>query len=141
MKKNTANAIWIGSLKEGNGILNVKSVNQELPYTFSSRFSDGKGANPEELIAAAHAGCFSMALSALLTEKGYKVKSISTEAEIVLEKHENGFQIVESNLTTKAEVPEMDEDLFTTLAVNAKVNCPVSQALSSVKITIRGQLV
>ncbi len=141
MKANKANAIWNGSLKEGNGTLKINAIKEDLAFTFSSRFGDGKGTNPEELIAAAHAGCFSMAFSALLTEKGYKVKSISTEAEVVLEKHDGGFKIAESNLTTKAEVPEIDKDLFKELAADAKVNCPVSQALSGVKISMQAQLV
>lgn len=141
MKKNKAKAIWKGSLKDGNGTMKTNNLNKDFAYNFSSRFENGKETNPEELIAAAHAGCFSMALSALLVEKGYSVESISTEVEIVLEKHDGGFMLTESNITTNAEVPEIDEGLFMVLAVDAKVNCPVSKALSTVKINMEAHLI
>ena len=140
MSKNYANATWKGSLKEGKGTMKMNTYNEELPYSFSSRFEDGKGTNPEELIAAAHSGCFSMALSGLLSEKGYKPNFISTKAEVVMEKSGSGFRISESNLTAKAEVPGIDEDLFMKLANDAKANCPVSKALSSVSVNLNIKL-
>ena len=136
MSKNYAKATWKGSLKEGKGTMKMNTYNEELPYSFSSRFEDGKGTNPEELIAAAHSGCFSMALSGLLSEKGFKPTFISTKAEIVMEKSESGFRISESNLTAEADVPGIEEDLLIKLAMDAKVNCPVSKVLSSVKISL-----
>ena len=140
MSKNYAKATWKGSLKEGKGTMKMNTYNEELPYSFSSRFEDGKGTNPEELIAAAHSGCFSMALSGLLSENGFKPTFITTKAEIVMEKSESGFRISESNLTAEAEVPEIDEDLFIKLANEAKANCPVSQALSTITINLNIKL-
>ncbi len=141
MKTSKAKSIWKGSLKEGNGTMNITSVQQELPYTFLSRFGDGKEANPEELIAAAHSGCYSMALSALISDKGYVVKSVSTEAEIVMKEITGGFGIAESNLTVKADIPGITEELFMKLALDAKENCPVSQALSSLTINLHAELI
>ena len=140
MSKNYAKATWNGSLKEGKGTMKMNTLNEELPYSFSSRFEDGKGTNPEELIAAAHAGCFSMALSGLLSEKGYKPNFISTKAEVMMEKSGPGFRISESNLTAEAEVPGIDEDLFMKLANDAKANCPVSKVLSSITINLKIKL-
>jgi osmotically inducible protein OsmC len=140
MKANISKAIWNGKLKNGNGTMSIGSAIADFPYTFSSRFEDGKGSNPEELIAAAHAGCFSMAFSALLVEKGFNPKRISTNAEVKLEKGKDGFKISESLLNTKAEVPNIDEATFKKLAEEAKHNCPVSRALSSLKIELNVSL-
>ena len=140
MSKNKASAIWSGTLKDGNGKMKIETLGQELPYTFSSRFEDGKGVNPEELIAAAHAGCFSMAFSALLTEKGYDVESINTTAEVKLKKAGDGFKISESMLVTRVKVDNIKEEQFLDLADTAKRNCPVSQALSSVNISLKAAL-
>jgi lipoyl-dependent peroxiredoxin len=141
MKKNKAQAIWKGSLKEGNGVIKLDSNKQEIAYDFGTRFAEKPGSNPEELIAAAHAGCFSQALSNILTEKGYTPKKITTTAEVHLEKTDNGFKISESHLSTEVEVDDIEEALFLKLAVEAKVNCPVSLAISSVKINMKAKLI
>ena len=141
MKKRKAQAKWNGNLKKGNGLIKLPTSNQEFPFNFSSRFEDGKGSNPEELIAAAHAGCFSMAFSGLLTEKGYNPELIETKAEVTIEKVEDGFKITKSALDTEGKIPEIKEDEFLKLAQTAKENCPVSQALDSLEITLNAKLV
>jgi osmotically inducible protein OsmC len=122
-------ATWKGSLRKGEGTMNLGSYNEDISYNFSSRFENGQGSNPEELLGAAHAACFSMALSGLLEEKGYETRSINTIAEVNIEKQNNGFRIIESNLSTEADVPNIEEALFMKLAVEAKVHCPISLAL------------
>ncbi len=139
MKKNKAHAVWKGNLKNGNGTMKMGSVDKELAYTFSSRFENGEETNPEELIGAAHAGCFSQAFSMLLSDEGYEPKSISTTAEVGLVKEDGGFKIKSSHLITEAEVPGIGEDLFRELAEKAKENCPVSKALS-LEITMESKL-
>ncbi|QIA09087.1 OsmC family protein [Draconibacterium halophilum] len=141
MKKRKAQAKWNGNLKKGNGLIKLPTSNQEFPFNFSSRFEDGKGSNPEELIAAAHAGCFSMAFSGLLTEKGYNPELIETKAEVTIEKVGDGFKITKSALDTEGKIPEIKEDEFLKLAQTAKENCPVSQALDSLEITLNAKLV
>jgi len=141
MKKNISKALWTGKLKDGNGTMSIGSALEDVPYTFSSRFEDGKGSNPEELIAAAHAGCFSMAFSALLAEKGFEPKSIFTTAEVKLGKDKSGFRITESFLKTEGKVDGISETTFKELAETAKLNCPVSQALSSLQINLNATLV
>jgi osmotically inducible protein OsmC len=111
----------------------------EGPYTFASRFEQAKGTNPEELIGAAHAGCFSMAFASLLTQAGEPPKRIQTEAEVTLEKVGEGFRITTVNLTTEAEVAGIEEEDFQALAEKAKATCPVSQALAGTKITLRAR--
>ena len=140
MKTNEAQAKWNGKLKDGNGTINLESVEQEFSFTFSSRFGEGKGTNPEELIAAAHSGCFSMAFSNVLAEAGYEPKSIKTIAQVTVEQEGEAFRIAKSELKTDAEVPGIEKEKFEQLAEEAKVNCPVSQALSSLKITIQANL-
>lgn len=140
MKTNKAHATWNGNLKKGDGTVKLDTSGKEFSFSFSSRFEDEKGTNPEELIAAAHAGCFSMAFSGLLSTEGYEPKSISTSAEVKIVKEGDGFKISESKLKTEAEVPGIDEDLFRELAKKAKENCPVSLALSSLKITLEANL-
>jgi osmotically inducible protein OsmC len=140
MKTNKAKAKWTGTLKDGKGMMTVNTSKEDFPYTFSSRFEDGKGSNPEELIAAAHAGCFSMAFSGLLEKKGYKPISITTTAEVKLGKEEGGFKITESHLNTEAEIEGIDDDAFEKLAMEAKANCLVSQALSSLQIKLSTRL-
>ena len=140
MKTNNAKATWTGTLKEGNGMMTIDKSKEDFPFTFSSRFEDGKGSNPEELIAAAHAGCFSMAFSALLEKKGFDPKSVITMVEIKLGKGEEGFKITESHLNTEAKIEGIDNTAFQKLAEEAKANCPVSQALSSVKIKLSASL-
>ncbi len=136
MKLNKAHANWQGNFKKGIGTVTLDASGKEFGYNFSSRFEDGAGTNPEELIAAAHAGCFSMAFSGLLTEEGYEPKSIETAAKVTIEEANGGFKISKSQLKTEAVVPDIKEELFKELAEKAKENCPVSKALSSLEITL-----
>jgi osmotically inducible protein OsmC len=140
MKTNRAHAVWKGKLKDGNGTMKLGSVDKEMAYNFSSRFENGNDTNPEELIGAAHAGCFSMAFSKLLEDEGFDPQSISTTAEVELVKEDAGFRIKSSHLKTEAEVPGIGDDLFNELAGKAKENCPVSQALASLEITMEATL-
>ncbi|RIK34831.1 MAG: peroxiredoxin [Chloroflexi bacterium] len=133
-----AEAIWKGTLKEGAGELKLGSGVYEGPYTYASRFEDAPGTNPEELIGAAHAGCFSMFLSALLTNAGFTPTSIQTTAKVHLEA---GPTITKIELDTEAEVPNLDENAFQEHAATAKQNCPVSKALASVEIQLNARLV
>ena len=133
MPKRTANARWEGSLTEGNGTMRMASGAYEGPYSFQSRFEEGDGTNPEELIAAAHAGCFSMALSAELGKAGHKVDSVETEAVVHLDKVDDGFAIKRIELKTQASVPGIDDAEFQQIAEGAKKGCPVSQALAAVE--------
>lgn len=141
MPVRTASAVWNGSLKEGNGTMKLGSGAYEGAYSFGSRFLEDPGANPEELIAAAHAGCFSMALSAGLGRAGYDVTRVSTSAKAHLEKVGEGFQITRIHLSTEAEVPGIEEAAFQEQAEGAKKNCPVSQALAGVEIVLDAKLV
>lgn len=140
MKTNKAHANWNGNLKKGNGKIGLETSGQEFSFSFASRFEDGKGTNPEELIAAAHAGCFSMAFSNLLSEEGYEPDSVSTKAEVTIVKEDEGFRISKSVLKTDAKVPGIDKELFQKLAEAAKENCPVSKALSSLEIELETNL-
>jgi len=127
-----ANARWQGSAKEGSGTLSVQSGTlNEVPYTFKARFGDGKGTNPEELIAAAHAGCFTMALSFALDNAGFTANAIETEAQLSLEQVSGGFAITAVHLTTRARVPSIDAARFNEIAAGAKANCPVSKVLNA----------
>ncbi len=138
--KRKAAAIWKGSIKEGKGAVKTESGLLEAPYSFSSRFEEGKGTNPEELIGAAHAGCFSMALSLMLGEAGYEPEEISTSAEVNIEKKGDGFAITGIKLRTEAVVPDIDEKAFLEHAEAAKSGCPVSQALGGTKISLEARL-
>jgi osmotically inducible protein OsmC len=133
MPTRTANARWKGSLQEGEGTMSMASGAYEGPYSFQSRFEEGDGTNPEELIAAAHAGCFSMALSGELGKDGHEVDSVETEARVHIDKVEGGFAIKRIELRTRASVPGIDNDDFQTHAKAAKEGCPVSQALAGVE--------
>ncbi len=133
MPKRTANARWEGSLQDGNGTMRMASGAYEGPYSFQSRFEEGDGTNPEELIAAAHAGCFSMALSGELGRAGHEPESVETEATVHLEKVTEGFAIKRIVLRTRAHVPGIDESAFQEAAQAAKAGCPVSQALAAVE--------
>jgi lipoyl-dependent peroxiredoxin len=135
-----AAAIWKGSIKEGEGAMKVESGAFEGKYSFSSRFEDGTGTNPEELIGAAHAGCFSMALSLMLGEAGYTPDEISTRAEVTIEKKGEGFAITGITLNTEASIPNIDEETFMKHAQNAKEGCPVSQALAGTNISLNAKL-
>ena len=126
--KRTANAEWRGDLKSGNGVVSSASgVLSNAAYSFQTRFEEGKGTNPEELLAAAHAGCFSMALSAQLGQAGLTAESIRTTCTITLEKLADGFAITESHLDLKAKVPGATQAAFDTATTAAKTGCPVSK--------------
>ena len=139
MKRN-GSAEWKGGLKDGKGTISTDSgVLTDTQYSFSTRFEDGKGTNPEELIAAAHAGCFSMALSGQLGQAGLTAESIRTTASVKLEKGDAGFAITAVHLEVKAKVPNADQQAFTTAANNAKAGCPVSKVLKA-EITMNATL-
>jgi osmotically inducible protein OsmC len=138
--KSTASAEWRGSLKTGKGSLTAKSgVLADTPYSFQTRFEGAAGTNPEELLAAAHAGCFSMALSAVLGEEGIEPKSLATRCTITLDKKEEGFAITKSHLELTAKVPGATEKQFQAAAKKAKENCPVSK-LFHTEITLDAKL-
>src|SRR5688572_4225148 len=138
--KRTASAEWNGSLKEGKGTITTGStLLSNAQYSFGTRFEQGVGTNPEELIAAAHAGCFSMALSAQLGNAGFTPESIKTNATVTLEKTDNGFAITAVHLDVKAKVPGADQAAFEKAANTAKENCPVSKVLNA-KITMDAKL-
>jgi len=140
MPARKASAIWEGDLKAGKGKMRLGSGAYEGPYSFASRFEEGKGTNPEELIGAAHAGCFSMALSAGLGKAGFTPKRIQTEASVHLEKAAEGFKISRIELRTVGEVPNIDEKTFREQAEAAKKGCPVSKALAGVEISLDATL-
>ena len=141
MIKRKSNAVWQGNLKDGKGSVSLGSGAFSGPYSFSSRFEEGVGTNPEELIAAAHAGCFSMALSAELSKAGYTVDEIATEAVVKMDKTDAGFVISGVHLDTKAKVQGISEDEFLQFANIAKQNCPVSRALAALEIDLDAQLI
>jgi osmotically inducible protein OsmC len=130
MFERSANAVWEGTLAEGKGVM--KMAGYEGPYSVPSRFENGEGTNPETLIAAAHAGCFSMAFSGGLTRAGFKPNSISTTANVKLEKLEEGWRITAIELVTEGDVPGIDDAEFQELALAAKKGCPISNALAAV---------
>ena len=130
MPTRTAHAEWNGSISEGNGTMAFGSGAFEGRYSFTSRMEDGPGTNPEELIGAAHAGCFSMALSIVVGAEGHEPESIKTDAKVRFDKEGEGWAIKSVALTTRARVPGMDNDAFVKAAEAAKENCPVSQALA-----------
>ena len=138
--KRQASAVWTGGLKDGNGKISTDSgVLSDTQYSFSTRFEDGIGTNPEELIAAAHAGCFSMALSGQLGQAGLTADSIKTTATVRLEKTDAGFAITSVHLEVRAKVPGADQQAFETAANNAKAGCPVSKVLKA-EITMDASL-
>ncbi len=139
MKRN-ASAVWKGDLKSGKGTISTDSgVLSDTQYSFKTRFEDGKGTNPEELIAAAHAGCFSMALSAELGKLDLTAESIRTTASVSLEKTDAGFTITSVHLDLKAKIPGADKETFEKAANNAKKGCPVSRVLNA-EITLDAAL-
>jgi osmotically inducible protein OsmC len=138
--KRTATAHWTGDLKSGKGTVSTASgVLSNSAYSFHTRFEDGKGTNPEELLAAAHAGCFSMALSAQLAQAGLTADSIDTTCTISLEKQPDGFAITASHLDLKARVPNASREAFDKAVEAAKTGCPVSK-LYKANITLTSQL-
>lgn len=136
-----ANAVWNGGLTDGDGTVRLGSGAFEGRYSFASRFEEGTGTNPEELIGAAHAGCFSMAFAAGLGKAGFAPKRVATEAKVHLTKGEAGFSISKIELVTEADVPGIDEAVFQQHAADAKVNCPVSRALKAVEIVLTAKRV
>jgi lipoyl-dependent peroxiredoxin len=136
----TASAVWNGSLKEGKGTITTQSgVLSDAPYSFVTRFENGKGTNPEELIAAAHAGCFTMALSAQLGTMNFTPQSLRTSAKLTLEKLDAGWTISKIHLDVSARVPGISASAFESAAVSAKANCPVSRLLKA-EITMDAHL-
>ena len=142
MPTRKAEAEWEGNLAEGRGRLKVGSGAFEGPYSFKSRFEEGESAtNPEELLGAAHAGCFTMALTAALSRAQIKPARIHTEARVKLEKIGEAFSITQIELETEAEVPGIDDATFQQYAQGAKENCPLSKALASTSISMTAKLV
>ena len=138
----SGSAVWHGSLKEGNGTISTQSGTLKgMQYSFKARFADGVGTNPEELIAAAHAGCFTMALSAEITKAGMTPDTIETNAVLTLDVSGEKPTITKIHLTTKAKVPGIDKAKFDELAHNAEVGCPVSRVLKAAEITLDATLV
>jgi osmotically inducible protein OsmC len=137
----TASAVWKGSLKEGKGTISSQSGTlKDTQYSFAARFAEGTGTNPEELIAAAHAGCFSMALSAELGKAGFTPDSIETSARLTLDMHDKPT-ITKIHLTTKAKIPNIDKAKFDEIAAGAKAGCPVSRLLApAAEITLDATL-
>lgn len=140
MPVRTAEAEWKGNLNQGSGRMKTGTGSFEGPYSFGSRMEEGAGTNPEELIAAAHAGCFSMAFSAQLAKAGFTPESVKTSAKVYFEKGEAGFGITRIELTTRGRVPGVDDATFKEKAEAAKSGCPVSRALASVPITLDARL-
>ncbi len=140
MPVRNASARWEGDLKGGSGSMKMGSGAYEGKYSFGTRFQEDPGTNPEELIAAAHAGCFSMALTAGLGRSGFSPESVSTQAKAHLEKVGEGFQITRIELVTVAKVADIDDATFQQHATGAKENCPVSKALAGVEISLDATL-
>ena len=140
MATRTGSAVWDGTLKQGKGTMKLGSGAFEGPYSFSSRFEEGKGTNPEELIGAAEAGCFSMALSFNLEKAGHPAKRLSTTATVNLESTDGGFKITSIDLKTEADVPGIDQAKFREQAELTKKTCPVSVALAGTKINLEAKL-
>lgn len=131
MKRN-ASAHWEGRLKDGTGTVSTESgVLTDQQYSFKTRFEEGKGTNPEELLGAAHAGCFSMALSMILGQSDYVPDNIDTKASVTLDQTDSGFEISAIHFDVTAKIPDIDEETFLEAANTAKVNCPVSQVLKA----------
>ena len=135
-----AEAEWQGDLKSGGGTVTLGSGAWSGPYSFKSRFENGEGSNPEELVGAAHAGCFSMALSLMLTTAGHPPTRIHTDAAVHIDQVEGGFAITRIELRTEGTVPGIDEATFKKHANDAKEGCPVSKALAGTKIDLEARL-
>ncbi len=140
MPARTANAVWEGDLRGGRGRMKFGGGAFEGQYSFASRFEEGHGTNPEELIAAAHAGCFSMAFSSNLAKAGFPPTKVETTAKVHLEKVGDGFSITRINLDTVGEVPGISEGQFMEIAEAAKKGCPVSRLLTGAEITLNARL-
>lgn len=136
-----ANAEWNGTLKDGNGKMTTETgVLKDAKYTFGTRFESVPGTNPEELIGAAHAGCFSMAFAGNLVRAGFDPKNVKTEDKVHIEKVGDGFTITKIEVHTEAEVPDLDEQTFQELAEKTKDTCPVSRALTGTKFELHAKL-
>jgi lipoyl-dependent peroxiredoxin len=140
MPTRTANAKWEGNLKDGHGTLKLGSGAFEGKYAFSTRFEDSPGTNPEELLGAAHAGCFSMALASALAKAGHSPQSVETSAAVHLDKVESGFAIAKIVLTTRGVVPGLSAEEFGRFAEETKKGCIVSRALSAVPMELQASL-
>jgi osmotically inducible protein OsmC len=140
MAVRTANAEWVGALKDGSGKMAFGSGAFESQFSYASRFEEGTGTNPEELIGAAHAGCFSMSLANLLATAGHDVQRVETTARVHLEPAEEGPSITQIELQTEAEVPGIDDDEFQQHARSAEETCPVSRALAAVDLSLDAKL-
>lgn len=141
MPTRTATAKWEGTIEAGGGTISVESGRLESPYSFGSRFESEPGTNPEELLGAAAAGCFTMALSLALSTLGHRPTSIETTASVGIEKEGDGFRIPRIDLRTTAVVPGIDEETFRREAESAKAGCPVSKALAATEIDLQAHLV
>jgi osmotically inducible protein OsmC len=138
----SASAAWHGGLKDGKGTISTQSGTlKDAQYSFSTRFENGVGTNPEELIAAAHAGCFTMALSAQLGEANFRPDSVETTAVVTLDKTAEGPTVTKIHLTTRAKVPNIERAKFDEVAKKAKEGCPISRLLKAAEITLDAQLV
>jgi osmotically inducible protein OsmC len=140
MPDRTSEAVWEKDLKTGSGTMTVGRNAYRGPYSFKSRFENGEGTNPEELLAAAHAGCYSMALSHELSQAGHTPDRVHTVATVALEQGEGGFRIPRIDLTVDAQVPGIDQAAFDKIAETAKKNCPVSKLFSSAEIRLKTTL-
>jgi osmotically inducible protein OsmC len=140
MPTRSSSAQWSGNLARGSGTMSLGSGAFEGAYSAASRFEDGEGTNPEELIAAAHAGCFSMALALGLSEAGHEPESVQTTAVVHLDKDDSGFSITRSDLTTEVKADGLDDAEFQQHAEEAEKNCPVSRALGAIEITLDAKL-
>ena len=140
MPVRNSKSVWTGKLKQGKGSIALGSGNFEGTYSFASRFEQGTGTNPEELVAAAHAGCFSMALAHELEQAGFHSDKIDTDCAISLERADIGFKIAKIKLRTRAKVPGLDKKTFLRHAESAKRNCPLSRALRNVEIALQAEL-
>jgi osmotically inducible protein OsmC len=141
MPQRTSKAIWYGGLKAGKGTIELGGGKFQGQYSFQSRFESGPGTNPEELIGGAHAACFSMALAGGLEKAGYPPESIETTARVSIDQVQDGFAITAIELDTRGKVPDISEEKFIEQARIAKDNCPVSKALTGVKISLKARLV
>jgi osmotically inducible protein OsmC len=140
MLKRKANAVWNGDIQSGAGKLSAPGgALNNTPYSFATRFGDAKGTNPEELIAASHAGCFTMALSFQLQNAGFKADEIATEVTVHMERDEKGLKLTRSDIVTRARVPGISAEQFATIAADAKANCPISRVLN-LEITMQATL-
>lgn len=140
MPTRKARARWEGSLKEGKGRIELGNGAFKGAYSFASRFEEGAGTNPEELLGAAHAGCFAMALSLVLGQAGFKPEYVDATAHVTVLPQAGGFKITKSHLVCEAKVPGIDQATFVQHAETAKASCPVSQALTGTEITLEARL-